>query len=310
MQVNTADAFMQYLIVKKAIDDRSINRHVYGVLARQIAKKPVNQTLSILEVGSGCGTMLARLLEWGLLHDAQYTALDSHAEFVSQTDAYLSEWGLQWDYKIKIIGDNQRRLFRMEQQVELELINTDLTDFLKSSPIAHYDLILAHAFLDLVNLDVTLPELVDLVVPGGYLYFTLNFDGMTIFEPTIDPEMDQLIEQLYHDSMDNRRANGQVSGNSRTGRHLFHSLLDLGLPILAAGSSDWVLYPPDNGYSGEEIIFLNYILETIENSLMNSSSLDLAAFKKWIAKRKRQIIDGSLTYIAHQLDILAQKPPF
>lgn len=308
MQVNIADAFTHYLIAKKSIDDRSINRHVYGVLARQLAKKSVKQALSLLEVGSGCGTMLARLLEWGLMRDAQYTAMDSWAKFIHQTDAYLSKWGLQWDYKMQFVGPNHRQLVRIGQQVELKLINTDLMSFLETTPNENYDVILAHAFLDLVNLDETLPGLVDLTVPGGYLYLTLNFDGMTIFEPPIDLELDNQIEELYHASMDNRRVKGHLSGNSCTGRRLIHALQGLDLPILAAGSSDWVMFPPENGYNAEEIFFLNYILDTIESSLSENPSLDPIAFREWIAKRRHQIMDGSLIYIAHQLDVLAQKP--
>ena len=106
-----------------------------------------------------------------------------------------------------------------------------------------YDLIVAHAFLDLVDLDSALHKLLTLVRPGGLFYFTLNFDGATIFEPQIDPALDQQIEELYHQTMDLRQPGSRPSRMSRTGRRLLVSLTRAGLTILRAGSSDWVIHP-------------------------------------------------------------------
>ncbi len=58
--------------------------------------------------------------------------------------------------------------------------------------------------------------------PGGMFYFTINFDGATLFQPEISPYLDAKIESLYHRTMDERVTNGKPSGDSRTGRHFFH----------------------------------------------------------------------------------------
>jgi hypothetical protein len=165
-----------------------------------------------------------------------------------------------------------------------------------------WDLVLAHAFLDLVDLEATLPGLLGLLAPGGFFYFTLNFDGATIFEPAIDPELDRLIETLYHDNMDRRRVDGRPSGSSRTGRRLLRQLPAAGGTVLAAGSSDWVVFPGPGGYPGDEAYFLHFIIHTIRQALEGHPEMPAAAFRAWIEERHAQIDRQELSYLAHQLD--------
>jgi hypothetical protein len=167
---------------------------------------------------------------------------------------------------------------------------------------------IAHAFLDLVDLPTALPGLVDIVRPGGYLYLTHNFDGETVFEPPFEPDLQEKILQLYHASMDERQVNGQPSGDSRTGRRLLAQLMAAGLPILAAGSSDWVLYPGEQGYHEDELFFLEFILATIAENLAGLPQLPQADLHRWVNNRREMAASNRLVYIAHQLDVLAQKP--
>ena len=73
-----------------------------------------------------------------------------------------------------------------------------------------FDLIIAHALLDLLHLPAALPVLLQMVRPAGLFYFSINFDGATLFLPEIDPELDAQIEALYHRSMDTRITDGQT----------------------------------------------------------------------------------------------------
>jgi SAM-dependent methyltransferase len=171
-----------------------------------------------------------------------------------------------------------------------------------------YDLIVAHAFLDLVDLDSALHKLLTLVRPGGLSYFTLNFDGATIFEPQVDPALDQQIEELYHQTMDLRQPGSRPSRMSRTGRRLLVSLTRAGLTILHAGSSDWVIHPGPAGYSPDESYFLHFIIDTIRDALAGRPGLDQSSLGNWIAERHGQIERGELVYIAHQVDVLAEAP--
>ena len=116
--------------------------------------------------------------------------------------------------------------------------------FLRSHDIRGvYDLVIAQAFLDLVDLDSVLPLIGASLRPGGLIYLCINFDGGTIFDPVVDAELDARIEALYHRTMDERVADGKASGDSRTGRRLFSGLRRIGAQVLDAGPSDWVVYP-------------------------------------------------------------------
>jgi hypothetical protein len=171
-----------------------------------------------------------------------------------------------------------------------------------------YDLLIAQAFLDLVDISEAVPALMRSLVPGGLFYATLNFDGVTILEPELDPAFDAEIMARYHRDMDERDIDGKPSGDSRTGRHLFIPLMEIG-EILAAGASDWVVYPRLEGYPDEEAYFLACILHFFENALQDDPDLDQARFKAWLRQRKHQIERLELVYIAHQLDILVKNLP-
>jgi hypothetical protein len=147
-----------------------------------------------------------------------------------------------------------------------------------------------------------LPAIFSLLRPGGLFYFTIVFDGATILQPEIDPAFETYLEQLYHQTMDRRIINGQPSGDSRTGRHLFQHLPAAGAEILQVGSSDWVVFPGPAGYPADEAYFLHFIIHTIHTALKGHPGLDPAHLTGWITQRQAQIDAAELIYIAHQLD--------
>ena len=169
-------------------------------------------------------------------------------------------------------------------------------------------MLIANAFLDLVPLSTALPQLFGLIEPGGLFYFTVTFDGVTSFEPPVDPDLDDQIEALYHADMDARRLDGWPTGGSRAGRVLLRQLLAFGAPVLAAGASDWVVYPGLDGYPADEAYFLHFILHTIERALAGHPALDADSFAAWLACRHAQVENAELVYVAHQLDVLGQLP--
>jgi len=299
-------SFIRYLAAKKDLDDRSLNRHVRETLARHLLETRKTPLLRVLEVGCGIGTMLERLLDWQLLPEAAYTGIDLHPDNIAEARARFRRYAASRGADLTLAAG--RFLFRLPRlTVAAEFEAIDLFDFLaREQGRACWDLIIAHAFLDLVDLEATLPGLLALLAPGGFFYFTLNFDGATVFEPTIDPELDRLIETLYHRSMDERRVDGRPAGSSRTGRRLFANLPAAGATLLAAGSSDWLVFPGADGYPGDEAYFLHFIIHTIQQALEGHPELPEADFRAWVAQRQVQVQRRKLIYLAHQLDFFGR----
>jgi hypothetical protein len=260
----------------------------------------------VLEVGAGIGTMIERVLEWGLLSYAHYTAIDAEQENIAFAYQRLNRWATTRGYQIR---HTRKGLWitGATVQLEIELEAIDLFDYLARE--AHHrtwDLLVAHAFLDLVDIPSALPGMMSTLRGEGLYYFTLNFDGLTSLEPEIDPTLDTQIQELYHQTMDSRVIDGKPSGDSRSGRHLFGHLQASGASILDAGASDWIIYPGTDGYPGDEAFFLNFIIHTIHQALSGHPELDQAVFESWISRRHAQVERGELVYIAHQLDFVGR----
>ena len=279
--------FTRYLASKRTVDDRALNRQVWQTLADAVdGARPADRPLRVLEVGAGIGTMVERCVEWGLLPNSDYTAIDSEESNIEVARLRLAH----------LISSEESGL-----RVRLQTAN--LYEFAaRRGNRQRFDLIIAHALLDLLHLPTALPNLLQMVRPGGLFYFSINFDGATLFLPEIDAGLDGRIEALYHHSMDTRMTDGQPSGDSRTGRRLFHALRACGAEVLAAGSSDWVVHPVGGGYPADEAYFLGCILHFVESTLRGHPELDAREFEEWLAVRRRQVGGGELVYVAHQLD--------
>ena len=92
----------------------------------------------------------------------------------------------------------------------------------------------------------------------------------------------------------------------RAGRRLIAHLRTAGVDMLAAGSSDWVVFAGANGYPADEAYFLHDIINTIGTALTGHPHLDAERLGAWVAQRHAQIEQGALVYIAHQLDVLGR----
>ena len=294
-------SFTRYLDAKKRLDDRALNRPVWEALILALPAASAGAPLKVLEVGCGIGTMPERLIDWGALTQATYTGLDIRADNIEAARERLLAYARRRGFDTEEASGG-RLLFKGRGRcLDLRFEAVDLFDFLareKSGKTA-WDLLVAHAFLDLVALPGTLPPLLSLMRPGGFFYFTHNFDGATILEPEIDADLDRQIEALYHQDM-----HQACEGSDCTGRRLFAHLTQAGARILAAGSSDWVVFPIDRSYPDDEAYFLHFIIHTIHEALKGHPQLDDKRFDGWVEQRHTQIDRGELIYIAHQLDFV------
>jgi SAM-dependent methyltransferase len=291
--------YARYLTAKTTVDDRALNGHVLAGLRRLLpAGAP-----RVLEVGAGLGTMVARLLDWGVLSGGEYTLLDTDRQLLDDSRRWLRDWAVARGLRTDSLPDGLQ-----VGDLRVRLVHAELGRYLETGHGALADVLIANAVLDLVDVPAILPGLLRLLVPGGAYWFTINYDGMSVFVPD-HPDDDQVM-RAYHRDMDERVRYGRPAGESRAGRHLFHQLRAAGAPALAAGSSDWVVSAgPDGNYPDDEAHFLRGILSTIEDALRSRPDwVDPAVLAGWLTVRGRQLAAGELVYLAHQLDFAGRSP--
>jgi len=319
MEVGTDSApggWVGYLTAKRAVDDRALNRQVLDAFRAHVPAGEAGRPVRVLEIGAGNATMAARVAEWKLLRHADYLAIDADAGAVvdgwRSLPARARAAGLTCSEPSDRGAGGRTLEIRGEQcELAVRLVHADVLDFDPARAGAGepgFDLVIANAFLDMVDVPALLPRLWSWMAPRSHFWFTINFDGETIFMPEVDPEFDERLVALYHRTMDERVVGGRPSGDSRTGRHLFGHLAASGADILAAGASDWVVHPVGGRYPGDEAAFLHPIIEMIEGALRGHPDLDGERLRAWVETRRRQIDEARLTYIAHQIDFFGRPP--
>jgi len=274
---------IRYLRAKRTVDDRALNQRV--LQAFEASVRALARPARVLELGAGVGTMVPRLLEPARLTAASYTLVDRDGQSLAAAAQ---------------LGDLSAAV------LELDFVEDDVFAWLESYAEAPFDAVLASAFLDLVDLRALLPLVWRRLRPGAPFWFSINFDGETIFVP--EHPADTEILARYHRTMDERVRGGRRAGESRTGRRLLEVVPATGARITAAGGSDWVVWPAAGRYPDDEAYFLHHIVHTIDEALAGTASLDPRTVASWVAARHAQIDGAELSYIAHQLDIAGHAP--
>ena len=84
---STTSGYARYLAAKTTVDDRALNRQV---LAGLVSQMPAGAP-RVLEVGAGLGTMVARLLDWGVVSAGEYILLDADRQLLDCSRRWLHD---------------------------------------------------------------------------------------------------------------------------------------------------------------------------------------------------------------------------
>jgi len=265
------DAFRRYLRAKRTVDDRALDRRLVEILRERLADRAAASAgpLRVLEVGAGIGTMVARLIDWGVLPpgETRYVAVDRDGETLAGLGPFLREWATDREGSVSIeaaAGNADGDALVVEtdaRTVRVEPVAADAVAYAAERP-SEWDALIGMALLDVLDLD-GLDALVDALAPGGTYYFPITFDGGTRFRPA-HPD-DRAVERLYHRHMDEK-----PGGNSRAGGAALSRLRAADdSTLLGVAGSDWVVRPADGaaGYPGDEAFFVRHILDTVEDAV-------------------------------------------
>lgn len=294
--------FSDYLDAKFALDERSLNVEVRSLLAARLRGRT---RLNCLDVGSGTGAMIRRLLRAHTIPEMLITVLDCDRGMLDTARRRISSTLQQMRMSVDENGSAIRG-DSIGRSVVIDFVACRLSEF--SSPAFRYDLVTAHSFMDLVPIVPALERFAQWLAPEGLLYATLNYDGVTALYPQfVDHEFERLLLATYDASMDERRVDGEITGGSRSGSRLLGALFDLGWTALAYGSSDWSLAPVAGQYVDRDKVCVQALLDFIrrEGERFNLAADDLC---RWATDRASLLARERLGMVVHQLDILAAKP--
>ena len=297
-------SFADYLEAKFALDERSLNPDVRQACLDRIGSE--RRVLRWLDVGTGTGAMVRRLIAGGLGPALAITALDRDAELLTAAsvtiDAQLETQG--YSTLVHSAGIDAQR---SGQSISIAFQCRSLFDFEPVKP-AFYDLITAHAFMDVVPMAAALSRFSRWLAPGGVLYATLNYDGYTAIFPVYRDEAfetDLLAE--YDATMERRRVLGEPTGGAHSGRRLHGLLSAMGYDVVAYGSSDWDITPREGRYRDRDADVLRTLLAWIHDEGVQQPAIGRAGLARWHAERRARIESRELGMIVHQLDVVATR---
>jgi len=282
--VNETFDYVQYLDVKKGIDDSSLNKNVWALFSTWLrAESEQDAILKVLEIGAGIGTMIERLLDASLLHKCHYMALEPDPSFKTAALDRLQLWASNNNCGFKISSAGLWLISNKELDSKLDLrvewIESDADSIDQLFDKESFDLLLSHAVIDLLPVPEIMPVILEKLRDQGGYYFSLNFSGETEFYPSMEDDIE--IAEQYHADMDSRFPKLDWRP-SMTGSTLPKWLESYGCEQVVDGESNWSLGKSDQ-------LFIRNILDTIKKALYGFPKLD-----NWLAKRYKELEQGDL----------------
>ncbi|WP_254864449.1 SAM-dependent methyltransferase [Halovivax gelatinilyticus] len=300
-----------YLLAKRSVDDRALNRRVWRSFVEELdaIDRRTDGPVRVSEIGGGVGTMVARLAARDVLPPAvDYRLIDRSEGCVETARERLPGWLAAVGYDVEHTSDGLvARLEESEPTRRLE-VTLESGDALLQDVGA--DVVIAAAVVDLLDRERLVRWLESVLRPNGSFYAPITYDGATGFAPS--HALDDRIERFYHRHMDEVR---DAPGSSRAGRQLVAELAGRGFDRVETGGSDWVIHPGGGGstadepYSSDDATVLHAVLDDIEAALSEypTDALDPDDRRRWLETRRTQFDRGELTYVAHNLDVLARR---
>lgn len=302
--------FERYLSAKATVDDRALDRDVLAGFRDDVRARSDPR---ILEAGAGTAAFCRRFLSWDDPPDCTYVAVDTDPELLATARKRILDTARAAGFTASLVDPATTPLgpFEFDEATTVAVVRLrgpariDVRlvagDALAVSSSAHWDVLVAQAFVDLLSPD-EVARLVSGVVSGGSVYFPITFDGGTDFSPS-HPSDDAVLD-AYHATMVGER--GDRLG-SRAGRRLQTLLPDLGIDLVSVGDADWVVEPEgdDSRYPADESYFLRVVVDTVADAVRGRVPDETV--DAWLAARIEQRKAGELGFVARNLDLYGRR---
>jgi SAM-dependent methyltransferase len=283
-----ASELEEYFEAKAFVDEKSLHQPTKSLFLALVGRLKGR----VLDLGCGSGKMLQRLLKWGIPKSTIYVGVDSDPSVVEPFEHTFNSFFGQ----VQTIAKENRIEITAPGGIRILLYTLGAEDFLRKQ--TQFEVITSCSFFDLVNVYSVLPLAYENLRRGGSVYF----------EPVISSELDERVVRLYHDSMRRRNLTlGIADGEYCSGRKLAPVWQRCGGEVVSLGTSDWVICPRQGQYPKEERHVLQSIVNFVAQALRGCSELAPEEIDFWIRERRRQLENGELIFVAHNIDFLGTK---
>lgn len=290
---------LRYLAAKRSVDRRALDRRVRAHFLEGLERLSKDRTSSVrlLDLGCGIGSTVDHLLAWGLpVGRFSMHLVDHDPTLVSHCRERLGDVVTEEGFEVidtdPLVADDGSTV------IDIEVSCDDAMNMLEHE---QHEVITAMGFIDLLD-SQGIDRFASLLNGTELAYLPITYDGGTWFAPPIDSDESLWLNERYHRHMRTR----ERPGTPRAGRTLL-ATLDRSQRTLV-GSSDWVVTPEGGCYPHDEAFFLHHIIDTVTGALEEEGSMKESHLTTWAETRHRQVTEGELIYVAHQLDILRCPP--
>lgn len=241
----------------------------------------------------------------------------NHQKFRPQQSQYTSKAGVSDVAGMHLAATHSKAPIELcrialTNRISVHLVLGDAIAFLHASK-ANFDVLIGAAVMDLWEPESTLKTFfasLDKDKGLAAFYFPITFDGTTDFFPESSEglEFDHQVEIAFHRVMGSRNVLGCETLACHSGRRLIPCLKGLKASINSIGGSTWVVSSNNNDtYVEDEAYFVSCIIDFIQATSDQFEEKgfpgSLAAVARYLACRRKQLSDGTLIYVAHNMDL-------
>jgi SAM-dependent methyltransferase len=301
-----------WLAARRPFDEAALDERAIRTIRRWADGRRDADPLRVVDLGSGVGAALQRALPWLGDGPCLAFAVDTDQSLLATAPTTWRERG----WAVHPLGESMdagRSPYEVVRDGQCATVIPLITDALAPLDMAggpadgSIDLVLAHAFADLVPLDRLAARVHALLRPGGLAHLALTYDGETVFEPTDDAPLEARIIAAYHRHMDASQAESESYGGSTAGRRVAPAFEAAGLRMLRAAPSIWqVRSDPGEGVAARAV--LSCLIRFVVDSQSHPGEARSDEITHWERSKCAALAAGELSVRVRHVDVLATKP--
>ncbi|MFN8526530.1 MAG: class I SAM-dependent methyltransferase [Chloroflexota bacterium] len=272
-----------WLELRRAADDRAIAVGPVRALQRRLATCATVGELRVVDLGSGAGVALQRLSEWLPDRRMRAYAVDLDQELLAAPVAVRT--GVT---RLPLLAD---ALLPLDEQ--------------GGPPDGWADLVVSHAFADLVPVQLFAERVARLLTRGGLAHLALTYDGNTVFSPRSRSRLETAVLAGYHRHMRRTMVGTVAATGAQAGSELQSALESCGLITVKRGRSRWRVGVAGRT-DGPSVLLLERVMRFVADGA-TAAGVDAVIAEAWLRRRQTELSQEILSVRVDHVDLLVAR---